>query len=814
MMKSLLTITIFIVLLPLYSTPTQASSIRFSIGECCTDESGTSCCEDLSCGGNNYCISDANCGAAGNTSSSTTTCSGVTTDDQTAQGTQTAIGSYPGTFSSCSDTSSVSAQKGLNTLSKVNVALFQWATGTDLDGETITNCSLRIYPTTAGSADTRNLVCEWYDWGGACNSGDWTDTVGTTALDVAVSSLTVSANNTLTLSNCGTGVSTTPGGYTRLRCGISGGANTGTNVVGIRAKDSATNFAWGGASLIVGVPDTPTPEPTDTPLPPTSTPTSTRTATPTVTPGGPTFTPTPTAPCASGIVHRWDFSNLGSLTLDANEVIDALDLGTGGMQLNRVVTGTANQIVSLTNGNFAMSKSSANDSYLRGTFPSPIAQPYWVVWAAKYGGGATTAKYYWGNDGIRAGAYRRASGTFGLGTFSGTTQTVSWDASSIDEWTVFAVKYNGASSDVYIDGRSGTIDTSATGINLGTNSLQDTFAISLSGSLVQGMNGYFGELAVVTDDACAASMRTYLADKFFADIGTPVATSTPTATSTPAATDTPTPVDTSTFTPTATPTCHSRIVSANSAELVWCGPEAENVKPQIKKTATSWTPRPTVNRGKWTPAPTPAGTPGAMCWKIPFSAGSGDQVFIDVCGTPPVFTATPTPTDTPVDTPTHTPVNTPTVTNTPTDTPTPTSTPTFTVTPTTYTEEIVTTWRIQQNCVDIGELAAGAHDEVCVPLLVVGSDALGTATDYESSCWVKDSATDPNSVAFLHVSSVELTQSCAVVVNNDSVARSNAELCCRMYRQYPSREYTPTLSPTMTPTITPTATSTPTNTPA
>lgn len=287
---------------------------------------------------------------------------------------------------------------------------------------------------------------------------------------------------------------------------------------------------------------------------------------------------------------------------------------------------------------------------------------------------------------------------------------------------------------------------------------------------------------------------------------TPLATVTSTPTNTPIYTDTPTPA--------STPTCHSRIVSANSAELVWCGPEAENVKPQIKKTATSWTPRPTVNRGKWTPAPTPAGTPGAMCWKIPFSAGSGDQVFIDVCGTPPVFTATPTPTDTPVDTPTHTPVNTPTVTNTPTDTPTPTNTPTFTVTPTTYTEEIVTTWRIQQNCVDIGELAAGAHDEVCVPLLVVGSDALGTATDYESSCWVKDSATDPNSVAFLHVSSVELTQSCAVVVNNDSVARSNAELCCRMYRQYPSREYTPTLSPTMTPTITPTATSTPTNTPA
>lgn len=288
---------------------------------------------------------------------------------------------------------------------------------------------------------------------------------------------------------------------------------------------------------------------------------------------------------------------------------------------------------------------------------------------------------------------------------------------------------------------------------------------------------------------------------------------TPLPTDTPGPTDTPTPAATDTFTPTATPTCHSQIVSANSAELVWCGPEAENVKPQIKKTATSWTPRPTVNRGKWTPAPTPAGTPGATCWKIPFSAGSGDQVFIDVCGTPPVFTATPTPTDTPTDTPTHTPVNTPTVTNTPTDTPTPTSTPTFTVTPTTYTEEIVTTWRMQQNCVSTGELAAGAHDEVCVPLLVVSSDGLGTATDYEASCWVKDEATDPNSVAFLHVSSVELTQSCAVVVNNDSAPRT-AELCCRMYRQYPSREYTPTLSPTMTPTITPTPTPTPTNTPA
>lgn len=286
----------------------------------------------------------------------------------------------------------------------------------------------------------------------------------------------------------------------------------------------------------------------------------------------------------------------------------------------------------------------------------------------------------------------------------------------------------------------------------------------------------------------------------------------PAPTATPTNTPTRTPTPTNTGGPTPTPACDSQIVSASGAELMWCGSTKEYIGPQVKRTATQWTPRPTVAYANWTPVPTPGGTPGASCWKIPFIAGSGDQIFIDACGVAPTAAPTSTPTNTPTVTPTNTAVSTDTPTNTPTVTPTPTATATFTVTPTVYTEEWVTTYRLLQRCVSTGELAGSATDEVCVQWPVLGSDALANADDYEATCWVVDAATDTSAIRVNHISSVELAQVCAVIVNG-SVSARTSELCCRGYRQYPSREYTVTQTPSSTPTSTPTATPTPTNTP-
>lgn len=282
--------------------PIAALDEKFSQGECCIDEQGSSCCRDTGCTGSNFCDADSDC--SGNTGSNTV-CAGVSTYDMNAAGTTDA--GYPGAFSACQD-ADPSARKGSGGFQRVDVALMRWPTGDVLNGETVTSCSLRVTIALINDNDARNLVCEWGDWG-TCDSGDWTASVGTTALDVDITTLST-GDQTLTLSNCGANVNTTPGGFTGLKCGVSGGSTTATNQVTFRGMLAASSIAV-GPRLIVGVPDPPTATPTNTPLP-TSTPTNTPTPTVTNTPlptNTPTNTPLPTAtptPTAPPVIDRVD----------------------------------------------------------------------------------------------------------------------------------------------------------------------------------------------------------------------------------------------------------------------------------------------------------------------------------------------------------------------------------------------------------------------------------------------------------------------------------------------------------------------------
>lgn len=279
-----------VLLLLALAMPAYGLDTKFSKAECCLDEQGSSCCRDIGCTGNNYCDENADC--SGNTGSMTV-CAGVNTDDSHARGTTSP--SYPGAYSSCSEAATTDARKGNSTSQRVDVQLLRWPTGDVLNGETITSCSLRVnVPTTPSDTDARDWVCEWYAWDGTCDAGDWSASVGSTALSVDITTITT-GDHTYSLTDCAANVNTTPGGYTGLRCGISGTGTTGNNIVTISAMPAAPSTTNNpGARLVVGVPDPPTATPTDT-APPTHTFTPTpppNTNTPTPVPDTPTITPT------------------------------------------------------------------------------------------------------------------------------------------------------------------------------------------------------------------------------------------------------------------------------------------------------------------------------------------------------------------------------------------------------------------------------------------------------------------------------------------------------------------------------------------
>lgn len=118
------------------------------------------------------------------------------------------------------------------------VGLMRFDTSSIPDGSTVTLAQLKLNLTavTDGSGD-RNLVAEWYansNW--PIDATDWTANVGTTALVVDITTLTVS-DTTFTLTNPG---NVSQSGYTGLRLGVDGGSAGAQNTVEWTSFDHAT----------------------------------------------------------------------------------------------------------------------------------------------------------------------------------------------------------------------------------------------------------------------------------------------------------------------------------------------------------------------------------------------------------------------------------------------------------------------------------------------------------------------------------------------------------------------------------------------
>ncbi len=178
----------------------------------------------------------------------------------------------------------------------VNVGVMRWDTSSLDSSAIITGVDLIVDVTALSNSDNRNLVCEWMV-DGALGNGDWTDPVGTSALNIALSSLTNSTINTLALSGFNGSPGVDKAGFTKLRCGISGGAPpAGLNRVQWATLEHTTLQEPRLAVTFQLPTETPTETPTATPTEtPTATPSETPTETPTATPSEtPTETPTAT----------------------------------------------------------------------------------------------------------------------------------------------------------------------------------------------------------------------------------------------------------------------------------------------------------------------------------------------------------------------------------------------------------------------------------------------------------------------------------------------------------------------------------------
>jgi hypothetical protein len=119
-----------------------------------------------------------------------------------------------------------------------NLGLVEWNTSSLPDNAILTSAMFTAVVVAKNNADGRSLQGEWFDWGTACDAGDWTLTAASTAFSTPISNITASnAANTFTLVAVG---NVNVSGRTALRLHISGGAATGVNSVQIAAWDNTT----------------------------------------------------------------------------------------------------------------------------------------------------------------------------------------------------------------------------------------------------------------------------------------------------------------------------------------------------------------------------------------------------------------------------------------------------------------------------------------------------------------------------------------------------------------------------------------------
>ncbi len=140
-------------------------------------------------------------------------------NDGSASGTS---GSYPPSCASAGPTNGTftGAQKDFSSFSggtyTIQVGLFTWDTSSIPDTAVVDSATFGYTLSSSADDNSRNFVAEYYTVG-TIDCGDFTDTVGTDAINVDLTGIA----NPITLSNVGS-ISLT--GLTGLRTGISGGA--------------------------------------------------------------------------------------------------------------------------------------------------------------------------------------------------------------------------------------------------------------------------------------------------------------------------------------------------------------------------------------------------------------------------------------------------------------------------------------------------------------------------------------------------------------------------------------------------------------
>jgi hypothetical protein len=148
--------------------------------------------------------------------------------------------SYPPAYSGVNtDETYISALKYLNGGKYfIHCAHVRWDTSS-LSGKTVTGATFRARGTNKWDENSRNLVADWNAATWPLGSAAWTDTVGTDALDVDLTTISATGYNSLTLSNP---ASINTAGYTSLRFGISGGAPPGLNNIRFASYDNTSGY--------------------------------------------------------------------------------------------------------------------------------------------------------------------------------------------------------------------------------------------------------------------------------------------------------------------------------------------------------------------------------------------------------------------------------------------------------------------------------------------------------------------------------------------------------------------------------------------
>lgn len=206
---------------------------------------------------------------------------------------------WPPPFQDCYDNSLfyIAKDRLAATRYYVEMALIRWDTST-LAGTTVSSASVDICVDsgTIFNDDTRSFDCEWYPNWVTPSVADYTTGSASTALSVAISSLSDVTSpctvNTLTLTNAPVNIQTS--GFTALRCTISGSTPNGFNEFQFSGGDDLATAPK--LSVVFTPAETPTGTlPATATITPTPSPTFTRTITNTAT-ITPTITPTPTCP--------------------------------------------------------------------------------------------------------------------------------------------------------------------------------------------------------------------------------------------------------------------------------------------------------------------------------------------------------------------------------------------------------------------------------------------------------------------------------------------------------------------------------------